>query len=135
MKHALCVLTIIGLISIPSKAQKVTKTEITLTSEHYVEKRDGEWNEINPGLVLEMNNYFVVGMYYNSNKRISFLGGIRFSHSPIEHIELSTTGGAITGYKDYPIPMITVSIEFSYNGYGIKFTHLPRAIGLSFTIK
>lgn len=69
--------------------------------------RSANYNEFNPGVYANCNG-FTAGQYHNSNNKDSQYLGYTFSLG-----KLDITAGAVTGYRDKPMPMLIPSVKVS----------------------
>lgn len=100
---------------------------IWLSLASYHENRAANYNEINPGIVLERNHY-VGGYYYNSIHRHSVFIARDFTITGGEMGRLSFVLGAISGYRN---PVLG-TIRWTTRNFSLYF--VPSAGGISAVI-
>jgi hypothetical protein len=79
------------------------RLDITLGSYHFSEKQEGEWNEVNPGLIYTYSPAegigFSVGRYRNSFSNYSNLAGLRLELPDYRSHTFGILLGGVTGYQ------------------------------------
>lgn len=130
------------LSTMSSKAQEIN---ISITSKHY---KKGDFNELNPGLILTTSNDrewfdrgWRIGAYHNSHERLSVLVTRYFDFDivPSGNLRIRVSYGAITGYEEVMglkiTPAATPSLLLtSSSGLGVEIFWLPGAFGLTFNL-
>ena len=82
---------------------------------------EGDYNEVHPHIRYNEQNY-IAGVYYNSERNISFYAGKRW-----EHNQFGIEAGAVTGYSESDVlPYGRVT----YNNFFIAPGVEPDNVGL-----
>jgi hypothetical protein len=82
----------------------------------------GKYNDTHPMVEYETDTGWIVGAYYNSERRLSAFGGKRFY---TENRKFSVDFGLVTGYKAAPVlPGMQVQYHINKN---FKLFALPGA--------
>jgi hypothetical protein len=75
----------------------ITAIAISLGSYHF--NRDYEHNEVNPGVFVELDHDFVVGVYRNSHWKTTALVAGRWTLVQSGSVNLGLLAGVCTGYR------------------------------------
>lgn len=92
----------------------------------------GDYNEVHPHVRLN-NGPYIIGLFYNSEERVSPYAGYRFEYDEV-FAELGLTGG----YKSAPVlPFIRVGYDFNDNltAFITPAYEQPDTIGAVFGIE
>lgn len=87
------------------------------------------YNDINPGIYVELPNHLTVGHYYNSNFHESTY--VAYTYGWTKEIDL--TLGLTTGYQIYKYtPLLVPSYKFLniYDSFALRIAFIPRFFGV-----
>jgi hypothetical protein len=76
----------------------ITAIAISIGSYHIHKDPNKEYHEINPGVILEVNDVYVAGLYRNSFGRNTFLLGRSFGIAQVGPVGLGAIIAGCTGY-------------------------------------
>jgi hypothetical protein len=108
---------------------KPTAVSISLASYHF--DRSTDHNETNPGVFLELNYDFVVGVYRNSLSRTTVLTGYQFRFGMFEGVRFGGMAALCTGYSIPVCGMFTLGYGPITLGFIPPVTSKAGVIGLS----
>lgn len=77
----------------------ITGIAISLVSYHFHKDPTLEYNEVNPGVFVELNHDYVVGMYRNSYSRNTVLVARQFHFGDVGGVRFGALLGGCTGYN------------------------------------
>jgi len=112
----------------------ITAFAFSIASYHF--DREVKHNEINPGVFVELNNDYVVGVYRNSNYRTTVLAARHFHITTIGSVNVGALAGVCTGY-DFAVP---VCGSLTLHSHGVTLSVIPPVgtssgvVGLSYRI-
>lgn len=103
----------------------ITAVGISLASYHY--KRDlYDYNEVNPGVFVELNERVVIGVYRNSYYKTTLLAAWSQPLVSIGSVNFGAMAGLCSGYEEPSLP-ICGALWVRYRAVQIMFT--PRMGG------
>lgn len=91
----------------------ITAFAFSIASYHF--DREVKHNEVNPGVFVELNHAYVVGVYRNSNYRTTVLAARQFNLTQIGSVNVGALAGVCSGY-DFPVP-VCGSLTLNYRGF------------------
>jgi hypothetical protein len=112
-----------------------TAIAISLASYHF--DREVKHNEVNPGVFVELNHDYVVGVYRNSRYRTTVLAGRQFAIGTVGSVNVGALAAVCTGY-DFGLPFCA-SLTIS-DSSGVTLALVPPiskssgVVGLSYRI-
>lgn len=110
----------------------VTAFAFTLASYHF--DREVTRNEINPGVVVELNNAYLLGVYRNSHYRTTVLAARQFHLASFGSVNVGAFAGLCSGY-DFPVP-VCAAATVEYRGLTLAFippvSTTSGVVGLSY---
>lgn len=88
----------------------ITATAIAISLASYHFDREVKHNEVNPGVFVELNDAYVVGLYRNSNWRTTALVARQFSWYDSGGLKVGLLAGVCTGYRKPVCGGLTVGL-------------------------
>lgn len=110
----------------------VTAFAFSIASYHF--DREVKHNEINPGMFVELNHDYILGVYRNSNYRTTVLAARQFHLVSWRSVNVGAMAGVCTGY-DFVLPVCgAATVEYR----GVTLAVIPPVtatggvVGLSY---
>ena len=111
-----------------------TAIAISLASYHF--DREVKHNEVNPGVFVELNHAYVVGVYRNSLYRTTVLAARQLPLVQLGSVNVGALAGVCTGYN-FKLP-VCASLTVSVGGVTLAFvpqiSKSSGVVGLSYRI-
>lgn len=95
---------------------------LSLASLHLTHDYQSEYNEVNPGISIECDQYSA-GYFKNSLSKDSYHAGFIFKKTVNSQITIGTNLGVVTGYQSDPVPFIRPFIQYE----NIRLGYIPRS--------
>ena len=93
----------------------ITATAIAISIASYHFDREVKHNEVNPGVFVELNHAYVVGVYRNSHYRTTVLAARQFHLGRVGHANVGGIAGLCTGYNVPVCGGLTVGVgQFTF---------------------
>ena len=94
-----------------------------LVSAHF---DDSDFESVNPGLYVRLNNGATAGAYRNSMRRVSAYAGWTWD-TDFHGFRPAITAGVVTGYERAVMPLLVPSISTpAVDGFRARFTFIPK---------
>lgn len=93
---------------------------LSLASVHLTHNYNDDYNEINPGITIECDQYSV-GVFKNSYNKDSVHAGLIFKHGT--DIIIGTNVGVVSGYQSNVVPFVRPFIQYN----GVRVGYIPAA--------
>lgn len=112
MKHLLILAALLASLSAQAE------TTLTVATVSYHGDRSGDWNEKNPGLGVEHNDW-LAGYYRNSYDKDTFYAGYAWRPLQVGYVKAGVIVAAATGYPSPVVALPSVVIEGPKGGVEI----------------
>lgn len=93
-----------------------------LSSMHLTHNYNTDYNEVNPGVSIECNQY-AAGVFQNSLNKTSVHAGMIFKHNIANNLLIGSNVGMVTGYQDNAVPFVRPFVQYR----SLRLGYIPES--------